>query len=107
MCFSLTSCKVVNTHVVKLTSTPEIDPSFGILVKTTKGNVYLSAQHITPNAREMLLGVRPFQCLAIRTSESFDMNNRNVYFTEFKVKKLMESDSECRKIKVSTRIYAN
>lgn len=104
---SLTSCKVVNTHVFKLTSTPEVTESPEVHLKTSKGNLYLSTAQMSQGVREMLAGIRPFQCLSVRTSEPFDMNKREVRFTEFKLTKLPESDPECRKIKVGLRVYKN
>lgn len=101
---ALVSCKVVNTHVIKLTNVPEIGQASEVLIKTTKGYVYLSTEKLSEGAREMLLGMRPYQCLAIRTSEPFDMNNREVHFTEFKLTKLVESNSDCRKIKAGSGI---
>ena len=103
----LASCKVVNTHVVKITNTPVLDDAAEIQLKTTKGDVYLASQSVSESGREMLRGMRPYECVAITTSEPFDMENRAVHFTEFKMKKLMISDSECRKIKTTNKIYGN
>lgn len=101
---ALVSCKVVNTHVIKLTNVPEIGQAAEVLIKTTKGYVYLSTEKLSEGAREMLVGMRPYQCLAIRTSEPFDMNNREVHFTDFTLTKLVESNSDCRKIKAGSGI---
>lgn len=101
------SCKVVNTHVFKLTSTPAIGVEAEVKIATSKGYLFLPLAQLDEKEREILQGIRPFQCLSIRSSEPFDMNNREVRFTDFQMKKLPESDPECRKVKVTTRIYAN
>ncbi|MDM1018912.1 hypothetical protein QSV37_01095 [Acinetobacter sp. VNK23] len=76
---ALHGCKVVNHHTVKLTGSAEMQGA----------EIHL-----------------PIQCLKITTSEPFDMQNRAVHFRDFKFKKLPVGDSECRKIKVGTRISA-
>lgn len=101
------SCKLVNTYVFKLTSTPVISDEPELKIATTKGYLLLPLQQLDDKEREILQSIRPFQCLAIRTSEPFDMNEREVRFTDFQMKKLPESDAECRKIKVTTRIHGS
>jgi len=103
----LVSCKLVNTHVVKLTSTPEVEANSDVLVKTTKGNVHFSAATLSQGTRELLLGMHPYQCLAIKTSEQFAMDSGNVRFTDFKLTKLVESAPECRKVRSGTRLFGN
>lgn len=97
------ACKVVNHHVFKLTSRAEIGTSEAIL-KTTVGELRLSAQHFSAQERELISSLRPFQCLKITTSEPYDMQSRTVRFNQFKMTKLLESQAECRKVKVRTRI---
>jgi hypothetical protein len=101
----LTSCKVVNTHTFKVTGTPEITATEA-RIATTKGYLYLAAEKLSEKEIGILNSLRPFQCLSIRTAEPFDMNNRAVRFREFKLTKLVESDSGCRKIKTTTRFSA-
>jgi len=98
-----TSCKVVNTHTFKVTGTPEINAT-GAHVETTKGSLYLLAERLSEREVDLLKGLRPFQCLSVRTSEPFEMNARTVRFREFELKKLVEGDQECRKIKTTTRL---
>lgn len=98
-----TSCKVVNTHTFKVTNTPEINATEAH-IKTTTGHLYLPAEKLSEKAVAILKSLQPFQCLSIRTSEPFDMNNRTVRFREFELKKLVVGDQECRKIRVTTRI---
>lgn len=100
-----TSCKVVNTHTFKATSTPEINATEA-RIATTKGDLYLSAGNLSEKEIGILKGLRPFQCLSVRTSEPFDMNNGSVRFREFKLTKLIEADQECRKIKTTPRFSA-
>ena len=100
---SLSSCKVLKTHIVKVTSSSE-PQAHDILLKTTKGYVYLSTQKMTDKQKEILKNLRPFQCLEIKTPEQFAMQNREVRFYDFKIRSLVESDKECRKIKVTIRI---
>ncbi|MGH8494385.1 MAG: hypothetical protein ACRERR_14960 [Moraxellaceae bacterium] len=103
----LSSCKVVNTHVFKVTSTPVPGAEVEVKIATTKGYLFLPTAALSEKEIGMLKDVRPFQCISIRTSESFEMNNREVRFSDFKMKKLPESDAECRKIKATTRIYGS
>lgn len=100
-----TSCKVVNTHTFKVTGTPEINATEAHIA-TTKGNLYLLAESLSEKEIAILKSLRPFQCLSVRTSEAFDMNARAVRFREFQLKKLVEGDQECRKIKTTTRFSA-
>ncbi len=102
---TLTSCKVVNTHTFKVTGTPEISATEA-RIATTKGNLYFSAENLSEKKISILKSVRPFQCLSIRTSEPFEMNDRIVRFSKFELKKLVEGDRECRKIKTTLRFSA-
>lgn len=97
-----TACRVVNDHTFKVTSTPEIHAAEA-RIPTTKGYLYLSAAGLDEAKIEMLKSIRPFQCLNVRTAEPFDMNDRTVRFQEFNLKKLVEGDRECRKIKTTLR----
>lgn len=99
----LSSCKVLKIHIVKVTSSSE-PQAHDILLKTTKGYVYLSTQKMTNQQKEILKNLRPFQCLEIKTPEQFAMQNREVRFNDFKIRKLVANSSECRKIRVTTRI---
>jgi hypothetical protein len=45
-CAFLSACKVLKTHIVKVTSSTEAQPH-EVLLKTTKGYVYLSTQNMT------------------------------------------------------------
>ncbi|MCJ8145900.1 hypothetical protein MKI79_03075 [Acinetobacter sp. A3.8] len=101
--FLQTACKVLKTHTIKLTSSAEIQAQ-NILLKSTKGYVYLSKSNMSAKEIELIQGIQPFQCLEIKTPEQFNMQNREVTFTDFKLRKLIESSPECRKIKVGTRI---
>lgn len=93
------SCKFINTHVVKVINAPILAGSSSFLVKTTKGNVYLLSQGLSSEESNVLQTVKPAQCLAIITQESFSMVNREVHFKEFKLKKVLESESGCRNIR--------
>lgn len=101
--FSLSACKVLKTHIIKVTSSAELH-SDAILLKTTKGYVYLASQQMTEKEKTILQSLLPFQCLEIKTPEQFDMQNREVRFEDFKIRKLVANSPECRKIKVTTRI---
>ena len=103
LALSLSACKVLKTHIVKVTSSTEAKPN-QVLLKTTKGYVYLSTQNMTDKQKHILKNLRPFQYLEIKTPEQFAMQNREVRFYDFKIRSLVESDKECRKIKVTTRI---
>ena len=103
LALSLSACKVLKTHIVKVTSSTEAQPN-EVLLKTTKGYVYLSTQNMTDKQKHILKNLRPFQCLEIKTPEQFAMQNRVVRFSDFKIRALVEDDRECRKIKVTTRI---
>ena len=100
---SLSSCKVLKTHIVKLTSSSELE-AHDVLLKTSKGYVYLSTEKMTDKQKDILKNLRPFQCLEIKTPEQFTMQNRQVRFSDFKIRSLVESDKECRKVKITTRI---
>ena len=100
---SLSSCKVLKTHIIKVTSSAELH-SDAVLLKTTKGYVYLASQKMTEKEKSILKGLLPFQCLEIKTPEQFDMQNREVRFNDFKIRKLVANSPECRKIRVTTRI---
>lgn len=101
--FLQTACKVVKTHTIRLTSSADIQEQ-NILLKSTKGYVYLSKNNMSAQDIELLQSIQPFQCLEIKTPEQFNIQNREVTFTDFKLKKLIESNPECRKTKVDTRI---
>ena len=103
LALSLSACKVLKTHIVKVTSSTEAQPN-EVLLKTTKGYVYLSTQNMTEKQKHILKNLRPFQCLEIKTPEQFAMQNRVVRFSDFKIRSLLEADRECRKIKVTTRV---
>ena len=103
LALSLSACKVLKTHIVKVTSSTEAQPN-EVLLKTTKGYVYLSTQKMTEKQKHILKNLRPFQCLEIKTPEQFAMQNRVVRFSDFKIHALVEADRECRKIKVTTRV---
>jgi hypothetical protein len=100
-----TSCKVVNTHTFKVTGTPEINATEAH-IETTKGHLYLLPENLSEKEIDLLKSLRPFQCLSVTTSEAFDMNSRTVRFREFRLKKLVEGDQECRKIKTTRRFSA-
>ena len=100
------SCKLLKTHVVKLTSSAEIQND-AILLKTTKGYVYLTTKKMTEPQKQMLKGLLPFQCLEIKTPEQFDMQNRKVYFDDFKIKSLPTCHPYFCKVKVTTRVSIN
>ena len=96
----LGACNFVNHHVVKLTSTPLIvQGTMPIVVKTTKGSVYLSSLNINDKDLDMLKHIEPLECLTLMTLEPFAMNNREVHFESFKLRKLLASDSGCRNIR--------
>ncbi len=101
------SCKLVNTHVFKVTSTPVIGAGPDVKIPTHMGYLLLPLAQINDKSRSILLGMQPFDCLAVRTAEPYDMDRREVRFTEFQLKKLPKSDPDCRKAKVKTRIYAS
>ena len=103
LALSLSACKVLKTHIVKVTSSTEAQPN-EVLLKTTKGYVYLSTQNMTEKQKHILKNLRPFQYLEIKTPEQFAMQNRVVRFSDFKIRALIEADRECRKIKVTTRV---
>lgn len=94
---------MLKTHIVKVTSSTEAQPN-EVLLKTTKGYVYLSTQNMTEKRKHVLKNLRPFQCLEIKTPEQFAMQNRVVRFSDFKIRALVETDRECRKIKVAPRV---
>lgn len=96
------SCKLVNTHVFKVTGTPEINATQA-RIATTKGDLLLPMESLSEKAVGILKSLRPFQCLSIRTSEPFEMTARSVSFREFELKKLIEGDRECRKIQTTLR----
>ena len=103
LALSLSACIVLKTHIVKVTSSTEAQPN-EVLLKTTKGYVYLSTQNMTDKQKHILKNLRPFQYLEIKTPEQFAMQNRVVRFSDFKIRSLLEADWECRKIKVTTRV---
>ena len=99
------SCKVVNTHTFKVTGTPEVSAKEA-RIETTKGDLYLSPGTLSEQEIVLLKSLRPFQCLSVRTSEPFDMNSRTVRFREYELKKLVDADQECRRIKTTPRFSA-
>lgn len=103
MAVLLISCKVVNTHAFKITSSPEIGAT-EVRLATTKGHLFLSTELMSDTQRELLKGMLPYQCLAVTTAEPFDMQNRTVRFREFKLKKLASGESACKEIRVGPRI---
>jgi hypothetical protein len=60
----LISCKVVNTHAFKITSSPELGAT-EVRIATTKGHLHLSTEQMSDTQRELLKGMLPFQCLAV------------------------------------------
>ena len=53
LALSLSACKVLKTHIVKVTSSTEAQPH-EVLLKTTKGYVYLSTQNMTDKQKHIL-----------------------------------------------------
>lgn len=103
----LSGCKLVTTHVFKLTSTPVIGDTPEVRLSTSQGYLLLPLARLSEQERQLLRSIQPSQCLSVRTSEPFEMRQREVRFSEFKLKKLNQSEPDCRKIKVSTRIYGS
>lgn len=99
----LSACKVLKTHVIKLTGSAQIQVD-AIVLATSKGRVSFSTQNMTEQQKALLQNLRPYQCLEIKTPEQFAMQNREVTFYDFKLKSLVESHQDCRKIKISTRL---
>ena len=99
----LNACKVLKTHIVKLTGSAQI-LEHRILIPTSSGRVYFSNQHLTDKQKSLLQGLRPYQCLQIKTPEQFDMQNREVTFYNVKLKSLVESHKDCRNVKMLRRI---
>ena len=52
LALSLSACKMLKTHIVKVTSSTEAQPN-EVLLKTTKGYVYLSTQNMTDKQKHM------------------------------------------------------
>ena len=100
---SLVACKVVQTHTFKLTSSVEEQPT-DVLLKTTIGNVYLSTEKMSQKERDLLRGIRPFECLKIRSSEPFSMKNYQAHYHDFEIRTITVGEPECRKIKTGTRL---
>ena len=57
LALSLSACKVLKTHIVKVTSSTEAQPN-EVLLKTTKGYVYLSTQNMTEKQKHILKNLR-------------------------------------------------
>ena len=104
MVLPLSACKVLKTHVVKLTGSAQMQHHDAVLLTTDRGYVYLSTQNMTEKQKNILSNLRPYQCLEIKTPEQFDMKNRQVRFDDFKIQSLLEGHRDCRKIKITTRI---
>ena len=100
---SMTGCKLLKTHTIKLTSSPVVVNN-NIEFATTIGWIYLSSSNLSQKDQEILFGLHPFQCLEIKSSQDMNMQNRHAYFNDFKFRTLLESQRECRKIKVNKRI---
>ena len=62
------------------------------------------SSNLSQKDQEILLHLHPFQCLEIKSSQDMNMQNRHAYFNDFKFRTLLESQRECRKIKVNKRI---
>lgn len=56
----LSACKVLKTHIVKVTNSTEAQPH-EVLLKTTKGYVYLSTQNMTDKQKHILKNLVVFQ----------------------------------------------
>jgi hypothetical protein len=100
---SLVACKVVNTHTFKLTSSVQEQPT-EMLLKTTIGDVHLSTEKMTDKDRALLHGILPFQCIKIRSSEPFSMQNYQAYYHDFELRTITVGEPDCRKIKTGFRI---
>ena len=99
----LSACKVLKTHVVKLTGSAQIVDD-RIYIPTHVGRVYFSTQHLTEKQKALLQGLRPYQCLQIKTPEQLSMHSREVTLYDYRLKSLVESHQDCRKIKRLRRI---
>ena len=93
----LSACKMVNTHTIKAISSPQISATEA-RISTTKGTVYLSLQHATEKQRQILTSLKPHECLYITSTEPFKMVNSVSRFDNYKLQKLMPSETKCRKI---------
>ncbi|RYZ82159.1 MAG: hypothetical protein EOO68_34835 [Moraxellaceae bacterium] len=93
----LTACKMVNTTTIKATASPQINDSEA-RISTTMGTLYLSMQHATEQQRNILVNLKPHECLHVTSAEPFKVVNSATRFNEYKLQKLLSSDSKCRKI---------
>lgn len=95
----LTGCKVVNTHTVKIMSSPTVTAD-SISFQINKGNtLQLAINSLNLKQQQILQNMQPQQCLEISSSQPFTLQNGIVRFSNFKFNKLLESNSKCRKLK--------
>ena len=100
---TLTACKVLKTHIVKLTGSAQLFED-RIMIPTNVGRVYFSTQHLTDKQKTLLQRLSPYQCLQIKTPEQFDMQQREVTFYDVKLKSLVKNHKDCREVKMLRRI---
>ena len=93
----LSACKMVNTTTIKATASPQMSETEA-RISTTTGTLYLSMQHATEQQRHILANLKPHECLHVTSTEPFKVVNSATRFNEYKLQKLMTSDSKCRKI---------
>ncbi|RYZ94588.1 MAG: hypothetical protein EOO68_19965 [Moraxellaceae bacterium] len=95
----LMGCKVVNTHTVKIISSPTVTAD-SISFRINKGQtLQLATGTLSAKQQQILQNIQLQQCLDISSNEPFTLQNGIVRFSDFKFKKLLESDSKCRKLK--------
>jgi hypothetical protein len=99
----LSACKMMKTQVFKITYSPTAD-SQDVRVRTTQGDLLFSARELTAKDQALLRGLRPSECLAVKSPTNAVAEGNAYRFREAQFKRMVQADTACRKVKIPSRI---
>lgn len=99
----LSACKMMKTQVFKITYSPTTDRQ-DVRVRTTQGDILFSLRELTAKAQALLRGVRPSECLAVKSPTNAVAEGNAYRFREAQFKQIGQADPACRKLKMPNRI---
>ncbi len=99
----LSACKMMKTQVFKITYSPTTDRQ-DVRVRTTQGDLLFSVRELTAKDQALLRGLRPSECLAVKSPTNAVAEGNAYRFREAQLKQMVQADPACRKVKMPNRI---
>lgn len=99
----LSACKMMKTQVFKITYSPTAD-SQDVRVRTTQGDILFSLRELTAKDQALLRGLRPSECLAVKSPTNPVAEGNAYRFRKAQIKQMVQADPACRKLKMPNRI---